>query len=128
MSLIVATLALAAAEPVAEPPAGNEIEVIGRRLRKWRGSWNLIGDAIGCQTTRSSGDKAVDAIGCNAVVDCMQPLAPQWKALTEARLPDHELKSKANALLQEAGISECVAAKREAGIAALAEQRRSKRS
>lgn len=128
ISLLTLPLALAAAEPVAEPPPENEIEVIGRKLRKWRGRWTLIGTAIGCQTTRSTGDKAIDGIGCDAMVQCMQPLAPQWKALTEAKLPHGELSRQANAMLQEARIGDCVAAKREAGIDALAAERRGKRS
>jgi hypothetical protein len=121
-------LALAAAEPVAEPPVDNEIEVIGRRLREWRGRWKFSGDAVTCKTKRSTGDKAIDAIGCDAMVQCIAPIAPQFDAIETSKLPKDEMNRRGNALLQEARIGECVAAKREAGIAALAEQRRSKRS
>lgn len=121
-------LALIAAEPVAEPPVENEIEVIGNRLRNWRGKWKLRKGVVSCKTTRSTGDKAIDAIGCNAMVECVAPLTPQWAALDQAKLPKDELNRQANALLKEAGIGDCVFAKREAGIAALVADRRRKRT
>lgn len=125
-NLIVATLALAAAEPVAQPPADNEIEVIGNRLREWRGKWKTRKGVVSCKTTRSTGNKAIDAIGCDAMVQCIAPVAQQWAAL-DAKLPKDEINRRANAMLEEARIGDCVSAKREAGIAELAADRRSKR-
>lgn len=128
MSVLVATLALAAAQPVAEPPVENEITVIAKKLRSWRGRWKFSGDAVTCKTKRSTGDKAIDAIGCDAMVQCIAPIAPQFDAIENSKLPKDEKNRRANALLQEARIGECVSAKRDAGIAALAQHRRSKLS
>jgi len=127
MSLLILSLAIAVAEPVAEPAVENEITVIGNKLRAWQGRWKLRKGAITCKTTRSTGDKAIDAIGCDAMVQCIQPIAPQWTALNEAKLPKDEANRRANALLQEARVGDCVFVQREAGIAALAAVRRSKR-
>lgn len=121
-------LALVAAEPVAEPAAENEITVIANKLRDWRGNWKLRKGLVSCKTTRSTGDKAIDAIGCNAMVECIAPLTPQWAALDDAKLSKDELNRRANALLEEARIGDCMFAKREAGIAALAAARRGNRT
>ena len=130
--MLIAALALAAAQPAAEPSAeptpDNEITVTANKLRAWQGRWKLRKGAITCKTTRSTGDKLVDAIGCDAMVRCFQPLAPQWSALSEAKLPKAEANRRADALMKEAKVGECVVARREAGIAALAAARRSKRS
>ncbi len=128
IAALLAPLALAGAEPVAEVPVDQEIEVIGNRLRNWRGKWKMRKGAVSCKTTRSTGDKAVDAIGCEAMVQCVAPIAPQLVALEGRKLPKEELDREANALLQEAGLGECVFAKREAGIAALAAARQGKRT
>ncbi|MFM7379015.1 MAG: hypothetical protein ACKO1O_12965 [Erythrobacter sp.] len=121
-------LALATAEPVPVPPIENEIEVVANKLRAWRGKWKLRDGVPACKTTRSTGDKAIDAIGCGAMVECLTPIGPQWEALNEAKLPKDELSRRANALLEEAGIGECVVAKREAGITALIAERRNRRT
>jgi hypothetical protein len=126
MSVLFVSFALAAAEPAAEPPVENEITVIGNKLRDWRGKWRTRKGVVSCKTTRSTGDKAIDAIGCNAMVQCIAPVAKQWAAL-DSKLPKDEINRRANAMLEEAGIGECVAARREAGIAALAAARRSNR-
>jgi hypothetical protein len=108
--MLIATLALAAAEPaadsVSEPPVENEITVIANKLRDWRGSWKLRKGAITCKTKRSTRDKAID----------------------DADLPLKELKRRVNTLLEDARIGDCVRDTREAGISALIAERRSKRS
>ncbi|WP_086607005.1 hypothetical protein [Erythrobacter donghaensis] len=113
---------------MAEPPVDHEIEVIANKLRTWRGDWKLSKGNVTCKTKRSTGDKAIDAIGCDAMVQCIAPIAPQFVALGESKLPKDEMNRRADALLKDAGIGECVVSRREAGIAALAAARRSKRS
>ncbi len=130
--MLMAALALAAAQPAAEttaePPADNEITVVANRLRDWAGRWKLRKGAIACKTTRSTGDKAIDAIGCNALVQCLTPLAPQFAALEKAKLSQEETASRARALHDEAKVWECVTDRRSDAIAALVAARRSKRS
>jgi hypothetical protein len=128
MGLLVASLVLAAAQPVAEPPVENEITVIGNRLRDWRGKWKVRKGVPKCKTTRSTGDKAIDAIGCNAMTVCMAPIIPQWEAIHDAKLSRSELKSQINALMVSANVGVCVRDTRKAGIDALIAERRSKRT
>jgi len=128
MSLLVATLALAAAQPVAEPPAENEIVVLGNKLRYWRGSWRVRDGVVKCKTKRSTRDREIDAVGCNAMVTCMTPLVPQWQEIEDADLSKPELESRLNGLLQSANLGDCFDRVREQGIAALIAARRSKRT
>lgn len=127
-SLLFLSLALAAAEPVAEPAPGNEITVIAQKLRGWRGKWTMQGEAVSCTTRRSTGDRAIDAIGCDAVVECVAPIAPQLAALEASDLPGDEVSRRVDALREDAKIGACVVARRDAAIAALAEQRRRSRT
>lgn len=128
MNLLVASLALAAAQPVAEPPVVDEIVVMGNKLRDWRGSWRVRDGAVKCKTKRSTGDREIDAIGCDAMVTCMTPLVPQWQAIEDAKLPKAELERQLNGLLQSAKVTDCFTAARQQSIAALVSARRGARS
>ncbi|KPF63879.1 hypothetical protein [Porphyrobacter sp. AAP60] len=128
MEVLVAALAISVAQPAVTPPADNEIVVMGNKLRDWRGSWKMRKGVMTCKTKRSTGDKAIDAIGCDAMVQCFTPIAPRFTALEASKLPKDELNRQANTLLNDAGIGDCLTATREAGIAALVAARRSKRS
>ncbi len=125
---MLAPLAFAFAQPVAEPPADNEITVLANRLRDWRGVWKMRDDRVTCRTKRSSGDKAVDAIGCSAMIDCIAPLIPDLKALDASDLPRAEAERQLSALLDSAKVFDCVEERRDSGLAALAAQRRSRRT
>ncbi|PKP95500.1 MAG: hypothetical protein CVT75_01640 [Alphaproteobacteria bacterium HGW-Alphaproteobacteria-14] len=130
--MLLAAFALAAAQPVAEPATeptpDTEITVIANRLRDWHGRWRLRKGAVACKTTRSTGDKAIDAIGCDALVTCIAPLAPRFAEIEATKAAKEELSRRTNSLMTEAGVNDCLLAKRKAGIAALAAARRSKRS
>lgn len=130
--MLIAAFALSAAqpaaEPVSEPPVENEITVIANKLRDWHGSWRLRKGAVTCKTRRSTGDKAIDAIGCDAMVACFGPLAPRFAEIEASKASKEELSRRANALMAETGVYDCLSTKREAGIAALVSARRSKRS
>lgn len=126
--MMIAALALgAAAQPAAEPPVDTEITVIANKLRDWRGNWRLRKGAVSCKTTRSTGDKAVDALGCDAMVACIAPIAPQIDAIDVKKVGKEAAQQQVNGLFEAARVSDCLTARREAGIAALAAARRSKR-
>ncbi len=126
--MLIAALALAAAQAAAEPPVDNEITVIANKLRDWRGSWRLRKGAVTCKTKGSTGDKAIDAIGCDAMVACITPLVLRFAEIEASKASKEEMSRQANALMSEAGVYDCLFAKREAGIAALVAARRSKRT
>lgn len=123
-----AALALAAAQPAAEPPVVDEIVVMGNKLRNWRGTWRVRDGAVRCKTKRSTGDREIDAIGCGAMVTCMTPLVPQWQAIEDADLPKAELEARLNGLLQSANVGDCFGKTREQSITALVAARRGARS
>jgi len=128
MGLLVATLALAAAQPAVEVPADDEIVVMGNKLRDWRGSWRVRYGVVKCKTKRSTADREIDAIGCSAMVTCMTPLVPQWREIEDADLPKAELESRLNGLLQSTKVGNCFGTVREHGIAAVVAARRGKRT
>lgn len=126
--MLIATLSLAAAQPVAEPPVDNEITVIANKLRAWRGKWRMRDGAVTCKTTRSTGDRAIDDLGCAAMVTCITPLASQWQEVERADLSRKEMNARLNKLLESANVTDCFRTTHQSSIAALAAARRSKRS
>lgn len=115
---------LLAVMPVAAPPApavAEEIVVIGRKLADWRGIWKSRKGVLSCKTTRSTGDKAIDAVGCQALIACTTPLVPQFQAIAGAKLAKAERDARMNTLAQSIG--PCLVERRADGIAALADAR-----
>ena len=66
--------ALQSVSPAPGPATGgadeDEVVVIGERLRRWAGT--ITSNPLGtrCRTTESTGDAAIDAIGCDAMTTC----------------------------------------------------------
>ena len=120
MSALAAVL-LFAATPAAVPPVQSEIVVIGEKLNDWRGTWGAKKGVVACRTTRSTGDKEIDAVGCQALVSCASPLVPQFKAIAESKLPKAERQRRMDIAVQP--MVGCLTHAREAGIAALADRR-----
>jgi len=114
-------LAAAPAAGAPDPASEQEIVVIGRKLATWRGVWRSRKGVVSCKTTRSSGDKAIDALGCNALVACATPLVPRIKAIAAAKLAKADREMQMNAVA--GSIDPCLTQLREAGIAALAATR-----
>ncbi|MBR0552604.1 hypothetical protein [Stakelama marina] len=116
-------LMLQAAPPpaVPAPAVDDEIVVIGKRLRDWRGRFRMHDGKPECRTTRSTGDKAIDAIGCEAMVQCYGPLQARVEQMT-AQVKD---KAERTRRLQQIadGQVQCLKDARQAGIAKLAEER-----
>jgi hypothetical protein len=106
------------------PPVqdGEDIVVIGEKLKAWRGRFKVKGGRVTCKTTKSTGDRAVDAIGCEAMVTCLAPIGPQFEAIANGELNPKRRDEQLNALLDTRVA--CLTDTRKAGIARLAEQRR----
>ncbi|WBO22397.1 hypothetical protein [Sphingomonas abietis] len=62
------------------PPADDAIVVMGRRLDQWVGTFEIRGTHRRCTTKSSSGDPAIDRVGCQAFLSC----ADQYQAETDA--------------------------------------------
>ena len=114
---------LLAATPVAQPPEGTEppIVVIARKLDNWRGDWRINKGAFTCRTTRSSGDRDVDAVGCQAIQRCIGPQVSALRSLSASKLRKDEKRRQMNALIQSS--APCMSTKRNEAIAELAARR-----
>ena len=94
--MIATVLFLASAViPAPAPPAEEEIVVIADRLKGWSGK---VRDTLGirsCRTTRSTGDKEIDAIGCRVLTDCFLPMKKRLIAAVKAAGRDAERRKAA---------------------------------
>jgi hypothetical protein len=109
----------------AEPDVAQEIVVIGQKLKNWRGVIRYKKAGATCKTKRSSGDKAVDAIGCAAMLQCDAELQPRIAAIHAASSPDAEKKQLIRAFFKDE-YTPCFKQKHMPAIDALARQRASK--
>lgn len=120
MSVLAALLL--ATVPAAVPAAqADEIVVIGERLKAWRGKFGTKDGVASCRTTKSTGDREIDAIGCNALVACITPHASQMQAIADMKLPKAERNRRLNDAMQPVG--PCLVEKRGDAIANLAARR-----
>ena len=119
---LAAIFLLAAAPVAAEPPADNEIVVVAHRLESWRGKLRSRRGALTCRTTRSTGDRAIDAIGCRAMTTCFAPIQGELDAIAGSSLANSEKRRQLDARIQTT--VPCIAETREAGVSALVASRR----
>ncbi|WP_010543332.1 hypothetical protein [Sphingomonas elodea] len=111
---------LASATPV-NPAAQEEIVVIGRKLRDWRGKLDLSARGTRCLTKRSTGDREVDQIGCDAMMICVPKFEAELKAaLNQSK--DKASRERANADVSRR-ITLCFQTEHDRRSAALAERR-----
>ena len=96
------SLALAAMVAPAAPPAADAqpIVVIGKRLEAWRGRLTKARGTYRCKTLRSTGDKAIDAIGCTALATCIAPVQPAMDAIIAAKQPRADRQRRLQATLE----------------------------
>ncbi len=121
--MILAALAL----QVALPTRTDEVTVIGQRLKTWRGAVRSSGGRTTCRTTKSTGDRQIDAIGCTALAGCSTPLEARMIALARDKaLAPADRKAKQTAINDELG--RCMVARRDRGIAELADRRAAART
>ncbi len=73
MSLLIALALQSVAAPAVADTADQDIVVTATKLDRWRGKFSLRGENFKCKTIRTSGDKAIDPIGCAAIVQCLEP-------------------------------------------------------
>jgi hypothetical protein len=125
MSLLAAFFLLQAAPQSAaqaeQPAPEGDILVIARKLKDWRGEWHLKKGRVTCKTKRSTGDTAIDAVGCAALVTCITPRAAELQALGDS-MQDRAVKQQQITNMMRT-LTPCIDASREQGIARLSEQR-----
>ena len=102
-------------------PAADEIVVIGRKLKTWRGSVRSNRRGTSCRTRTSSGDPQIDAIGCAAMLHCWPATLPRFQASTAKGIAPADrkrLQTDANAALVS-----CLTIEHRTRVEALADRR-----
>lgn len=92
---MIAAILFAAAAPAATPPppeVAQAIVVTRRKLKTWKGGVSKVGGKMVCKTRKSSGDKALDAIRCGAMLTCFKTAEPRIDTLMSSKLPAREKK------------------------------------
>ena len=123
MSLLIAlALQSSVAVPAVADTVEDEIVVTANKLDRWRGQFSLRGEKFKCKTTRSSGDKAIDPLGCAAIVQCLEPMRARIRASDDASQGADARLALKKAINEELG--PCVGATRKAMVAEFVAKRR----
>lgn len=123
--MILALLLMQAAAAPPDAPVSDEVVVIGERLKKWRASFRSRGGKLSCKVRESTGDAAIDAIGCGAMAACWPDAEPKFRASQAKGLAKDERRRLMG--IAEKAFGECMFARRKAGIAELADRRAAER-
>ncbi len=125
MSLTLAMMLIQAA-PVAIETAAEEpeITIIGKKLQYWRGFLRYKNGVPNCKSKRSTGDREIDKIGCDAMIACF----PKYQAELDAFAKSSKTKAEYGRVSKGvySKISACVVDSRDAGIDALSAKRAAK--
>lgn len=112
--------------PDATPVAQDEITLISRKLRDWRGFLTTKDGATRCVTKKSTGDRDIDQIGCAAMVGCFPHYEGEFKAVLSAGR-DKASRNRMNADISQR-LAACVEERHNKLVEALADQRAAGRS
>ncbi len=118
---MVALLLQAAVPQPAPAPVPDEVTVIGHKLKKWAGKVSTTFGITTCRTTRSTGDREIDAVGCTALRACWPQYLPRFKAAEDGHLAADERKRLTDAAT--ADLRPCLLTRRDALIEELAVKR-----
>ena len=123
MSLLIALALQSSVAPAAAfDTVDPDIVVTANKLDRWRGQFSLRGEKFKCKTTRSSGDKAIDPLGCAAIVQCLEPMRARIRASDDASQGADARLALKKAINEELG--PCVGATRKAMVAEFVAKRR----
>jgi len=116
----VAALAATPSGPPAnvDPKIAAQVPAIAAKLKGWQGQWGAVGNKLACRTVRTTGDAAIDMIGCAALIECVTPEFPALKTIADGKDAPDVKKRKIAAKL--AALNPCLSQKRGLGIARLA--------
>lgn len=121
MSILLALAVAAAPAPPPSPEVAQEIVVIGKQMKTWKGGVSKVGGRMICKTSKTSGDRRIDAIRCGAMLVCTKPLEARIDALMVSDRSQAEKKRAFDALLKSS--LPCLDEQEQDGIARLAEER-----
>ncbi|WP_206242497.1 hypothetical protein [Novosphingobium terrae] len=105
----------------ANTEAGSDLSALEKKLEVWKGRWGYNDGKFGCETRNSSGDSAVDSVGCQALMACLGPEEQRLNAIAQGAGDDKTRGSEMQAIVAKA--QPCIAEKRHQGLIALAQLR-----
>jgi hypothetical protein len=114
-------LAVDQAASASSPAVEQEITVIGRKLKTWRADYAVRGSQMACRTKKSTGDREIDAIGCQSFEQCVAKLRPRIDQSDRPDLAMAERKQMKVSIKRD--LRTCVDARRDELIADLADRR-----
>jgi hypothetical protein len=114
-------LAKSKAPAHAATQSGPDITTLEKKLAGWKGRWGYTDDKFVCQTTKTTGDSAVDSVGCRALVSCLGPEGQRLNTIAQGAGTDKDRADEIQAIVAKS--APCVADKRHEGLIALAELR-----
>jgi len=115
------TMTPAATLPSA-PALEEEIVVIASKLKDWRASLVESRGDVRCFTQRSTGDAAIDRIGCQSMMQCHARYKDRFAGFKDHRIASNKRKAMYKSFMKDE-FSPCVFERREAMIADLADVR-----
>ncbi len=121
MSAVFFLAVLAQAAPPGERPQEEQIVVVGRRLRDWRGRFRTKYGQFHCVTSRLTGDGDIDAIGCTATEICYRSHEPDVIAVAYGTAPRSTRRAARKAVMND--LNNCHRAERDRLVDALIERR-----
>ena len=109
--------------PDAAPSAAvaSEIASIEQAMENWQGGVYKKDGQLACRISRSSGDEAIDAIQCGAMLRCYAPVAARLDAIAALDVDRDERARQMRPVV--ATTRPCIAQASKAGVRMLAEQR-----
>jgi hypothetical protein len=118
--------ALALQAAIAEPEFSDDQEIVvtAKKLDNWRGKFSLRGEKFKCKTSITTGDKDIDAIGCNAIRQCLVPLQPRLTESDNKALGKDRQRELKKAIFEDLGV--CVKERRAKMVAEFASLRKAK--
>jgi len=122
VSLLIALTLQSVAAPALADTVEQDIVVTANKLDRWRGKFSLPGEKFKCKTITSSGDKAIDPLGCAAIVQCLEPLRARIRASDDTSLGTPAQLALKKAITDELG--PCVGATRKTMVAEFVANRR----
>lgn len=121
LAIAAALLVPAQDAPAAEEEPTADIVVIARKLRDWRASVNFREGKGSCKIRRSTGDKDIDQIGCDAMLHCWPKFVPRYEATRDKGLSAAARTQMIESINRD--MTACVEERHTSLSAALAERR-----
>lgn len=112
---------VAADTPVSEEAIAREIVVIGRKLDDWKGGIYKKDGQLTCRIEQSSGDQAIDALRCAAMVKCYSPRVDELDRIASGDATRKARVAKMQAVAEE--VKPCLESTEQEGIRLLAKAR-----